>query len=238
MILRVLADYREPTLRAFETLLDDKKLIQRQSGSTELTLESYYKIRNIIFVSGNLGLKNAVAIVEKFVAESDQRVAETVVEALEKIGCERSARLLAGYLHSPSEKIKRKAISAVGNIGGPAVMPHLVDAYKSSPEMRSTLAPIIAKVGGEEAVEFLSSLLNRRESYIKEILSKSVEAEKIAVVSALARIKSTRSIAVLKEFRQSSSSGILGLFKSTALSQAVDRAISQIERDLSTGQNS
>ena len=237
MALRVLSEYGSVAINAFEMILSEMKFPQRSVSNPTLPQEIWYRVRNIIFVSGNIQTPEAIKIVERFASDPDPRIANEVIIALEKIGGERSCGLITGYLHFNDDNVKRRAAIALGNIGDSSNLRYLIETYNDQLEMRIQLASIIAKAGGEQAIDFLAQTLFKKESFIKEVLSKRTDAEKIAIVAALSRIKSQKSLAKLREFQKSLGSGFSGLFKSTTLAKAVNQAISRIEYELTTGQN-
>ena len=236
-VVRVLSEYGSTAIRVFQQVVSEGEQLSAAMGEETLPLETWYRVRNLLFVAGNTQTPDAVELIERFVSHSDSRVAVEVITALEKIADRRSCQLIAGYLQFGDEEVARKAVIALGNIGGLESLPHLIEMYKQNPEMRSILLPVIAKTGGDEAVDFLSGILLKQESYFEKLVGGNNEKEKLAAVAALSRTISPKSVERLREFRRQASSGLIGIFKPTALLKAVDQAVSRIERELTAGQN-
>ncbi len=236
-VLRVLSEYGEVAIRAFQLAVANDELRTGAASERVLPAEIWYRVRNVIFVAGNTPTPQAVELVEAFVPYRDPRVAGEVIAVLEKMGNEKSSRLISSYLSFEDDDIRRRAALALGNTGGPEALPYLMEAYIKNPELRVALASVIAKAGGEQAVDFLGKMLLSSEGSLKEIFSRNVEREKLAVIAAVSRIRSRDTVAILQEFRHQISAGFMGLLKSTALANATDQAIIRVERELRTGQN-
>lgn len=236
-VVRVLSEYGSTAIRAFQqSVSEDERLAASQRDET-LPLETWYRVRNLLFVAGNTQAPDAVELIERFVSHSDSRVALEVIAALEKIADKRSCQLIAGYLQSGDEEIARKAILVLGNVGGLESLPYLIEMYNQNPKMRSMLLPVVAKTGGDAAADFLSGILLRQKSYFEKLVGGNGEKEKLAAVAALSRIKSPKAVEKLREFGRQASSGPIGIFKPTTLLKAVNQAVSRIERELTAGQN-
>jgi hypothetical protein len=216
-VVRVLSEYGSTVIRAFQRAVsEDERLAVSQTDGV-LPLETWYRVRNLLFVAGNTQAPDAVELIERYVSHSDSRVAAEVIT---------------------DEGVARKAVFALGNVGGVESLPHLIQMYNQNPKMKGVLLPMVAKIGGDAAVDFLSGILLRQESYFKKIVGgKNDEKEKLAAVVALSRIKSAKAVEKLREFGRQASSGPIGIFRPTTLLKAVNQAVSRIERELTAGQN-
>lgn len=237
-ILRLLPEFGSTAINAMNMTLSEMSIPQVTSANPMLPDSVWFQIRNIVFVAGNIGTLEAVEIIERFGDHPDPRLIEEVMIALEKIGGEKSSRLLAGYLHCNSEELRRRAASALGTLGFESSLPYLAELYDNDDRLRQHLAPIIAKIGGEKAVEILARALTREGNVFKKIFDKNLEEEQVSIVSAISRIESPKSLEKLKEFRKTMGAGLFGVFKSNVVSDNLNRAIRTLESKLSTGQNS
>jgi hypothetical protein len=236
LLLRILSEYGEPAIKAFEMVIGEMQLPHRSVNSPNLPDDLWYRIRNIVFVSGNIRLPESVGVVEKFARDPDPRLAEEVIVALEKIADGKASRIIAGYLHFRSENVCRRAVAALGNVGDPESMTYLAELYQSHPDMRIQLAPVIARVGGDKAVDFLRDAFVQDDGFFKNVYSKKKEEERISIIGALGRIRSQHSLERLKEVERISRAGFMGLFKSNAVLDAASRAVHRLSREIAAGQ--
>ena len=237
MILRLLSDYGAAAIRALDVMSAGMELPARSPAQPLLADELWYRVRNILFVTGNIGSLEAVGLIERYVNDPDPRIAGEVITALEKTGGDKCCRLLAGYLHFNDTEVRRKAALVLGNVGDEKSLPYLSEMYESEPEMRTQLAPLIANTGGNAAIDFLFRAYHRDDSFLKSILSKSLEVERVAIATALSRIESEKSLEKLKELQKASRSGVRGFFRSNTLENTICNAIVGLERELYAGQN-
>jgi HEAT repeat protein len=237
MALRLLSGYGAAAIRALDVMSAGLEQPARSPAQPLLADELWYRVRNIIFVAGNIGSLEAVGLIERYVNDPDPRIAGEVITALDKTRGDKCCRLLAGYLHFNDPEVRRKAALVLGNVGDEKSLPYLCEMYESEPEMRTQLAPLIANTGGNAAIDFLFKAFSRDDSFLKSVLSKSLEVERAAIVNALSRIKTEKSLEKLKELQKQSRSGMRGFFRSNTLDNTVYNAIVRLERELYAGQN-
>jgi hypothetical protein len=237
LALRVLSNYDDITIKALGSVLDELEPKLRSRSNPLLKRNLWYRLRNVVFVAGNIVSADSVKIIERLVDDPDARLAGEIIEALEKIGGERSGTLLCKYLHFPDEAVRRRAAISVGNLCDKKALPHLIEAYRNDPGLRVLLAPILANVGGEDVVEFLTEAASQRGSFFKQVLDKSGDDEKIAAISALSQIVTRKSLRHLKRLRRNYGVKFNGIFGSKSVQIAINNAVQRLEKQLRTGQN-
>jgi HEAT repeat protein len=204
-------------------MLSDKNLRSRPPGQNSLPLESWYKLRNIILISGNIATPEAIRILEGFVSDPDPRIAEEVILALEKIKSEKSCDMLTSYLYFNDGKIRYRAAVALGNIGDDRYLNKLIDAFGNESEMKYQMIPIIARLGREKALPFFRQLLlGQKESAWKSLLGKSGDDMKMHILSALIKIPSQKTLKLLDDYKSGFNRGLGSLFKNNNLMVAVE----------------
>jgi hypothetical protein len=222
-VIRILSEYDWAAARSFEIILSDKKQSSRSPGQNLLPLEYWYKLRNIILISGNIATPEALKILEGFVSDPDPRIAEEMILALEKIKSEKSCELLTSYLYFNDSKIRHRAAVALGNIGDDCYLNRLIDAFGNENEMKDQLFPIIARLGREKVLPFFRQLLlDQKDSAWKSFLGKSGDEIKMQILSALIKIPSQKTLKLLDDYKSSFSRGLGALFKNNRLLAAVE----------------
>ncbi|MCX6831323.1 MAG: HEAT repeat domain-containing protein, partial [candidate division Zixibacteria bacterium] len=119
MLLRLLSGFGVRTLAAFRLLLSDRTLTARPAGRSDLPLESWYKVRNIIFILSNVKHPDSVALVKHFADDRDTRVVFEAVNALERLGGDEAAYICSKLLSHPSREVQLKALHNLVSSGSP-----------------------------------------------------------------------------------------------------------------------
>jgi len=234
-VIRILSEYDWAAARSFEIILSDKNLRSRPPGQNSLPLESWYKLRNIILISGNIATPEAIKILEGFVSDPDPRIAEVLILALEKIKSEKSCTMLTSYLYFNDGKIRYRAAVALGNIGDDRYLNKLIDAFGNESEMKDQMIPIIARLGREKALPFFRQLLlGQKESAWKSFLGKSGDDMKMHILSALTKIPSQKTLKLLDDYKSGFSRGLGSLFKNNNLLVAIEDTRRAVLKKIST----
>ncbi len=231
--IRVLSEYEVMSPRAFQLIISDKKLKDRPPGQNLLEQEKWYKLRNIILVCGNIASPESIQILEGFVSDPDPRIAEEMILALEKIRSEKTVAMLTSYLYHNDSKIRLRAAVALGTIGDETCLGKLIDAFRQETEVRSQMIPVIARLGQEKALPFFRQILfEQKESILKSFLGKSSDDFKLQILSALAKIPSTKTLQLLDDFKTSLNKGLGSLFKSNKVLVALENTKRSISSKL------
>jgi HEAT repeat protein len=123
----------------------------------------WYVVRNIVGVLGRIGSPLAIPYLKKTIGHEDLRVRKQTLEALSRIKGEEATSILLGILEDPEEKLRVRAARFLGE--------------------RSS----------QEAFEFISNLVSR-----KDLRDKSQEEKKI-LLETFAQIGKDKSIDLLKK---------------------------------------
>ena len=221
--IRILSEFKRIAPIAFEMMLADRKLFERPSGQTLLSDQQWYRLRNIVLISGNIANPDAIKILEIFVGDPDPRIAEEMILALEKIKTEKACSMLSSYLYFGDSKIRLRAAVALGNVGDEEYLSKLTEAYNDETEVRMQMIPIIARLGKEKSLPFFSNLLmGEKESLLKSFLGKADDELKLQILSALTKIPSQNTLKLLDEFKSSFGKGFSALFKSNRVLVALE----------------
>jgi HEAT repeats/PBS lyase HEAT-like repeat len=221
--IRILSELGIWAARAFQLTVTDLKLTERPAGEKILPEESWYKLRNIIMICGNIASPESIEILEGFLSDPDPRLAEEMIKALEKIKSEKACVMLTSYVYFDDSKVRLRAANALAAIGDDAYLSVVIDAFTREKENKAQLIPIIARLGQEKALPFFRNLLfGQKESLLKSFLGMSSDDLKIQILSALNKIPSKKALKLLDEYKSTIGGGFGSLFRSNKVLVAVE----------------
>jgi len=231
--IRILSEYDRTSPRAFELLISDNKLKVKPEGQLNYSNENWYKLRNIILICGNIASLESIKILEDFVSDTDPRIAEEMILALEKIKSEKACDMLTSYLYFNDYKIRLRAVVALGNVGDQNYLSKLFEAFEHEKENKIQMIPIIARLGKEKSLPFFRRLImGQKESFIKSFLGKSTDDLKMQVINALTKIPSEKTLKLIEEYKSSLTSGMGSLFKSNRMLMLLEKARRSVQSQI------
>jgi len=127
----------------------------------------WYLVRNIVYILGRIGKKEAIPYIGKALQHEDMRVRREALQALGLIGGSRAMQYVIRSLEDPDIKIRGIATLNLGRMGTEALVPLTEkmlskDFYKK--EMREIKAyfKAIGMIRSDHSIPLLYSLLQRR----------------------------------------------------------------------------
>ena len=200
MLLRLLSAFGVRAIAAFRLLLSDRTLTARPAGHTDLPQESWFKVRNIIFVLSNIKHPDSVALVKQFADDRDKRVVLEAVNALERLGGDEAAYICSKLLSHPSLEVQLKALHNLVANGSPLHYSSVEEYFVRSVEERANSMPALIKLDRQRALSFLAAvLLGEAETYNK-YHSKPDEELNETVVSTFIQLRSAIFDDVLRKY--------------------------------------
>jgi len=228
LTLKILAELGKSSLKVFSRILYDDAMFERDALRHELSDETWYVVRNSIFVLGSLRDEHGVSPLRYRIDDKDVRVRREIVSALEKIGGEEAIDCLTLMADDAIAEVREAAIIAIGLAGCAEAAPVLIDIAHRNPRNSIKAVTALGKLGGREASEFLGKLLNDPQALAE--LSQGVVSKddlRLAAVKALGQIGEVDSIEHIKRFRDSQSTTQKVLFKNSAVNKAVSEVLSR-----------
>ncbi len=212
-LIRILSGFGERTINAFKLVLSDRSLTARPHGQAELSKESWFRVRNLIFVLGNIPHPDSVAAVARFATDSDERVVMEALIALEKLGGPDSARAIAKMLAHPVKEISLKALHALGQIGGPAEYPYAEEYFLRNVTDRQAILPVLIKLDKQHSLTFLAQVLLGESPAYNRLFAKPDEELNELVVKTFILLKSVIFDDVLRKYVKQATRSIFGQFR-------------------------
>jgi HEAT repeat protein len=242
--LRILSKLGKSSIAVLSRLLSNKNAFLRKGGTQFLIDEDWYKVRNAIYVLGNIPDPSSVEILAGLNSDPDPRVRLEVIRALEKIGKEDSewthtgsVDALSTFLKDKDEEVRKNAISSLGTISDSRCIKSLINHFHYNREDKIFTLTIMGKVGGAQTMGFLLKLLSEEDPGIKHLSNRQKEEIKIASLNVLGKLVSTNSSPVgtsglvkeIKKLMKQRKRGIRGLLTRDVLVETADRVLKIIQ---------
>jgi eukaryotic-like serine/threonine-protein kinase len=169
---------------------------------------------------GKIGGPRVVEAVLALIKDENQDIRRAAIEILNQTKDERAVSQLIEATKDRDWWVSERAVDALAEIGSTKALPRFVEMLQGEPKSLPTVVRAIGKVGDQKSIEHLLPLLQRSENEIR------VEA-----ISALAKLADERRADTIRVRLQALSTGGDG-----TISQAVTRAMTELDNRFSTGQ--
>jgi HEAT repeat protein len=249
--LRVLNRLGSHSVSAISSLLSADVNLAREKESGRLIDDTWYQIRNAIYVLSNVPDEESVRVLSLLGNDPDVRVRMDVVKALEKIGMAESANVLLTFLEDPEDAVRKCTITSLGLLNDHGSLEPLLGHFRRNPADRMPILVAIGKIGGGEPreeesynriIRFLLGLLSEEDVTVKQLPSKQRDEIQIAALNVLGKIGSPNSAVVIEKFVKDKKRGLKGLLVNDRLIESARRATASIrskrDTDSSVRQNS
>jgi HEAT repeat protein len=242
--LRILSKLGQSSILALSRLLSNTNVFSREEGTQLLIDEHWYKVRNAIYVLGNIPDPSSVETLAKLNSDPDPKVRLEVVKALEKIGKEESEWIHTGsvdallsFLEDRDDQVRMSAITSLSMLGDRRCLKSLLDHFQHNRKDKIYTLTAIGKIAGSESIPFMQKLLFEEDSGTKGLSSRQKEEIKIAALNILGKIVSTRTPPVetsilanqIEKFIKQRKRGIKGLFTKDPLAETAERVLKMIK---------
>ena len=202
LALKILAKLGKNTLNVFSDILMDDIMFERDKDRRELSDEKWYVIRNSIYILGQIKDHDGIVPFRLRINDPDIRVLKEIITALEKIGGDDACDLLSLMAEGPDREIREQAVITLGLIGTKDLVPVIINIIENKLGLIKYGIVALGKLGGEDAKEYLSKVLNNDE-YLSELTDGKISKQdvRLTVVNALGDIGDKNAIERLKEYQ-------------------------------------
>jgi HEAT repeat protein len=229
--LRMLIKIGEPALPALAKLLTERRNLVRKPNSALLTNESWYKVRNALFVLANLVDISSVNLITKLKDDPDPRVRQEVIKALEKQKPDLVIGYLLHYLEDQDSGIRKTAIETLGVLQNPLAVDPLINNFSRRKEDRPEVIKSLTKINGEKAWQFMTDIITGREKENWGISGKISDEVKISALNGLAKKITPQVIKHLERFLEVRKKGLKSIL-------GMDRLDAEIQKFLTRHRSS
>jgi len=202
MVLKIAGKTGEEGAIYFTRVLRDESNFQRdQSGN--LTLDSWFKIRNTLYILADLKSEKALEELRKRLNDPDHKVRKAVIQTLEKIGGKKSQELILTLAQDEDKEIKNLALMALVSCGSEDSIDKLEELFYEDKEEAIPILQAISNIGGEKAFNFLMEVVDRDKIFEWGILSKNKDQEiKLEAIKALKKSNDFESLEQMERLKE------------------------------------
>jgi HEAT repeat protein len=202
MVLKIAGKTGEEGAIYFTRVLRDESNFQRdQSGN--LTLDSWFKIRNTLHILADLKSEKALEELGKRLNDPDHKVRKAVIQTLEKIGGKKCQEFLLTLAQDEDKEIKNLALMALVSCGSEDSIDKLEEFFYKDKEEAIPILQAINNIGGEKASNFLMEVINQGKIFEWGILSKNKDQEiKLEAIKALKKRKDFESQEQMEKLKE------------------------------------
>jgi HEAT repeat protein len=236
--LRVLNRLGSYSVSAISSLLSADVNLARDKESGRLADDAWYKIRNAIYILGNVPDEESLRVLSLLKNDPDVRVRMDMVKALEKIGMAESVDVLLTFLEDPEDEVRKCAITSLGILNEHGSLEALLEHFRHNPVDRLSTLVTIGRIGGGEprkeesynlSVQFLLGLLSDEDVTVKQLTSKQRDEMLIIVLNVLGKIGSPKSAVAIEKFVKNKKRGLKSLLVNDRLIESARRALNSIK---------
>jgi len=225
--LRMLIKIGEPVLPVLTKLLTERRNLVRKPNSQLLTNESWYKIRNALFVLTNLVDIASVNLIIKLKDDPDPKVRQEVIKALEKQKPELVIGYLLNYLQDPDTATRKMAIETLGILQDPRAVEPLINNFSQKKEDRLEVVKSLTKINGEKAWQFMIDMVTGQEKENWGMPGKISDEAKIAALHGLTKKITPQVIKHLERFIEARKKGFKSIFGMNHLDAEIQKFLSR-----------
>ncbi len=227
--LRVLSRLGQSSVSAFSELLSDIDSFERELHNHLLVEKYWFKVRNVIYVLGNVPTPESLQLLEKLIQDPDVRVRLEVIKALEKMAKPESAEMLKNLLSDVDGDVRDHVIASLTTLGDESYLDPLQQHFRRKPEDSIAVIAAIGKIGKEKSRGFLLNLLWERDPAILQLASKTKDEIKVAALKALGKMESPGLTGEIERFVKHKRRGFKSLLFKDKVTEAANRALRTME---------
>ncbi len=239
--LRVLSKLGRSSTAALSGLLGSISTFPREKRTRLLGDEYWYKVRNAIYVLGNVSDPSSVEVLLKLSSDPDTRVRLEVIKALTKIQTQEAADGLLTFLNDTDHQVRKNAITSLTMIGDKRCLKSLMDHFHNNREDRTSTLNAIGKIGGAESVGFVLELLSQEDSGIGRLSSREDEEIKITALDLVGKlgsagypqVKASNLAEEVQKLIKQRKKGIKGLLVKDRVAEKAQRVLTMIDNGTS-----
>jgi len=221
--MKFLSEMGKAALAVCARILTDKNLFERHDGRYELPDESWYIVRNAIFVLGLLEDKEGAVLLRRNINDPDIRVRREILASLERIGGEEACDIFMMMANDVDREIRQSAVLKIGIVGDQEHAPLLIDLATTNPNIAIQAIQSLGHMGGKKAVEFLGrTLLDAEEVAVMagDVISK--DDLRLTLIKALGKIGGRLALQKIIDYKENMPKAQKIFFKNSTINKAIE----------------
>jgi len=230
--LRVLSSLGEDSAEAISLYFTSADDFKKGKDQGLLADESWYRIRNTLFVLGNIESQKALDLLWDFKNSPDPRVRLEVLKALEKKKGEKVNQILAELLRDKEEEVHKKALNLISAFGEKEFIPVLKDAFFKGHLDKKKLFAAMVKIGKEDCQDFALKLVADESFLPANVLKKEKEELQMMALSLLESYSGPKVFEALEGYLRKRKKGLLGILHRDEVSGRIARILSLKDKEI------
>jgi HEAT repeat protein len=230
--LRVLITLGEDSVEAISLYFTSADDFKKGKDQDLLADESWYKIRNSLFVLGNIESQKAVDLLWDFKNSPDPRVRLEVLKALEKKKGEKVNQILAELLRDKEEEVHKKALNLISASGEKEFIPALKDAFFKGHLDRKKLFAAMVKIGEEDCRDFALRLIAEESLFSGNIPKKEKEELQLTALNLLENNLDEKIFRALESYLRKRRKGLLRILHRDEVSGRIAKILSLRDKEI------
>lgn len=231
--LRILSDLGEDSVKAISELLSLEDNFKRDKGTNTLEEESWYKLRNALFVLGNIESQRSFELLLKFAQDPDPGVRLEVLKVLEKKRGEKVNQVLIELLKDSENEVRKKALNLINISGEREFISVLKEAFFDGLLERKKLLSTLVKIGERESKDFVLKIITE-EGFLPPTLSRKEREElQVLALEFLEKIGDEESFQSLRDFLSRRKKGFLWRWGKDEVTEKAQKILSLKDREIS-----
>jgi hypothetical protein len=230
--LRVLSVLGEESVEALSNFLYYRENFKRSKDTNVLEEESWYKVRNALFVLGNIESARAIDILTDFAKDPDPRVRLEILKGLEKKKDEKINQVFLELLKDQDEEVRKKALNLLSLTKDKNLITELKRAFFTDSFDRKRILTSMVNLDESGSRDFILKVA-ADEKFIPANISKREKEElQISALSLLAKIGDDECFQKLREFVRKRRKGILGRWGRDEVTEKAQRVLSIKDKEI------
>ncbi len=232
--LRILTALGGDSVEAIADFLADKNNLKRIKDQNHLLEESWYKVRNALFVLGNVDTPKSVQLLWDFKNDPDPRVRLEVLKSLESMKGEEVNQIITELLQDKEEEVCKKALNLISASGERDFIPALKAAFTRGHLDRGKLVAAIFKIGEKDCRDFALKLVLDENFPPGSVSKKEKEELQLTALSLLGNNLNDKIVSSLEGHLRKRRKGLLGILHRDEVSGRIAKILSIRDKEIST----
>ncbi len=230
--LRVLSDLGEESVETLSNFLNSQENFKRSKDSNILEEESWYKVRNALFVLGNIESTRTIDILIDFAKDPDPRVRLEILKGLEKKKDEKVTRILIELLKDKEEDVRKKALNLISLSKDKEFIPGLKEIFFNNSLDRKKILTTLVNLGEKESRDFILKVAIDKGFITGDISKKEKEELQINALNLLEKIGDEECFQALKEFVRKKKKSIFGRWSRDEVTEKAQKVLSCKDKEI------
>jgi hypothetical protein len=231
--LRVLSDLGEDSVKAISDFLSLKDEFKRDKDTNALEDEYWYKVRNALFILGNIESQRSFDLLLEFTRDPDPRVRLELLKVLEKKKGEKVNQVLIELIRDKDKEVSKKALNLISISEEREFIPVLKETFADGWLDRRKVLSTLIRIGDRECQDYILKLVTE-ENFLPPTLSKKEKEElQLLALDFLEKRGDEKSFRILRDFLNKRKKGFLWRLGKDEVTEKTQKMLSLKDKEIS-----